>query len=206
MARDPKVFAAYGHDLLWCLYSIASTSANPELSRTVWSAAIERARKYRQLYPTLPADVGARELIAWAFGSYAADMIGVRRAAARFRAEDFLLFDRRASLRPTTSPMPASAAARRIRADAPYTANAAGSSLCAAAKTSGIPPSSPRTPAIATASFWARVTATCCAGPPCAGNADFADMVYAATHLVHTLNDYSRYLLAPQSSRMNSHY
>src|SRR5690349_4306674 len=51
IARDQASFAEYGHDLLWCLYEVARTSADPGLRRIAEAAAIENARKYRRLHP-----------------------------------------------------------------------------------------------------------------------------------------------------------
>jgi hypothetical protein len=111
MARDPKIFNDHGADLLWCLYGIASTSADSELSRIAWEAARERAREYRRLNPALPSDAQAPDVFERANGSYHADLIGVpdsavkeqiRRAAARFSPQDFLMVrsrQRAASLR-----------------------------------------------------------------------------------------------------------
>lgn len=101
-SRDPKVFEDYGADLLWCLYSFARTSADPEVSRMAWQAARERALEFRRLYPAVRDDWGPDDVAWLAHGSYSADMIGVRddsvkqqirRAAARYTPEDFLCYD-----------------------------------------------------------------------------------------------------------------
>ena len=213
-ARDPKVFMEYGADLLWCLYSIASTSADPELSETAWSAARERAREYRRLHPVVPDDVGPDDVATLANGDYSAEVIGVpdesfkdqiRRAAARFTPQDFLWYD------PVREPPPS---------DVPNTCsrcglvNNRGAKIC---RRCGGPLKmqsrydvwldslintwlGDRYGVVLGAHYsdvigWAPLMRPY---RPRAGNPEFIQTVYAVTHIVYTLNDYSKYQLSPR--------
>src|SRR5205085_5062088 len=109
-ARDRANFADYGGDYVWCFYTIAAASADPEVRRAARRMGLERARTWRRAHRTLPADADAATIADFIFGCDAADSIGVRdvrlkavlrRAAARFTAREYLAFD------PRTEPPPA---------------------------------------------------------------------------------------------------
>src|SRR5947208_12467431 len=55
-ARDRANFADYGGDYVWCFYTIASASADPEVRRAARRMGLERARTWRRAHRTLPAD------------------------------------------------------------------------------------------------------------------------------------------------------
>jgi hypothetical protein len=101
-ARVPRNFAAHGDDYLWCFHTIAATSADPKLAAMARRMGEERARAWRHLHPKVPPNADVEDLSSLAFGSHAADQLGLRdarmreqleRAAARFGPIDFLSFD-----------------------------------------------------------------------------------------------------------------
>src|ERR1700676_3673926 len=110
VASDPKVFADWGHDLLWCLYTISDTAKDTKLRETARKMGHERALEWRRIHAAVPTPIGADELSDLVYGSDAADRLGARdpgfkqqarKAARSFSATDFLLFD------PVREPPPA---------------------------------------------------------------------------------------------------
>jgi len=101
-ACDRDHFETYGHDYLGCFHCIASTSKDVRLSRMARRMGQERARYWRREHAKLTPDVDADEVAYLVFGSYAADKLGVpdkafkervRAAAQRFGPHDYLGFD-----------------------------------------------------------------------------------------------------------------
>ncbi len=213
MARDAKVFEDYGADLLWCLYSIARTSADPEVSRIASAAARERALEFRRLYPKVRDDWGADDIAWMAHGSYSADMIGVRddsvkeqirRAAAKYTAEDFLWYD--PAREPPPSDVPAACRCGRLNWRGVKVCTRCGAKLEMQSRYD----------------VWLDSLVTTWMGerygvrfgaryndvvawaprlrpyPPHKDNPEFYPAVYAVTHVIYTLNDYSMYRLAPR--------
>jgi hypothetical protein len=112
-ARDPSNFETYGSDYLWCFYTVGASVSDPSLRAAARRMGVERAREWRRTHRRLPEDADAGAVIDYAFGGDAADSLGVhdpalkrqiRRAAARFDARDFLLFDPRAEPPPADVP------------------------------------------------------------------------------------------------------
>lgn len=108
-ACDPEHFAAYGYDYLCCFQSIASTSKNSMLRCLAREMGRERALRWRQDNPEVPSDASADDIAYLVFGSDAADRLGIRdrkfkdqmrNASARFTARDYFEFD------PATEPPP----------------------------------------------------------------------------------------------------
>jgi hypothetical protein len=102
VACDPECFEAYGHDLLFCFYTIASNSKELSLRRAARRMGRERARLWRRENSFVPQGATAHDLSNLVFGSDAADRLGVkdarlksqiRRALKGFAAEDFYGFD-----------------------------------------------------------------------------------------------------------------
>lgn len=207
-----KNFTAYGSDYLWCFYTLSEALEDREARSLARSMGRERARRWRTLHPSLPAYADAGTIADYAFGSDAADSLGlrderlkeeIRRAAARFNARAFLLFD------PQTEPPPADVPAE---CDFCHAYNVRGASVCRNCK---------RALRMRTrADVWYDALITSYSGehygvllgakyadvlkwlptlrPYGKANRksdEFYDTVYAITHVVYTLNDYSLYRL-----------
>ena len=152
------------------------------------------------MHPGVPGDAGADDISDLAFGSAAAERLGVsdagmkeqlHRAAARFSAVDFLRFDAPREPPKDTSEPCENCASPKIRSrydvwlDAlvtTYTGDSYGIRL-------GVP--------YRDVIRWVTAMRPY---PPRAGlsNGAFLDVVYAITHVVYTLNGYGTYRLAPQ--------
>ncbi len=182
-ASDPKNFSDWGHDLLWCFYTISATAKDPQLRQDAKRMGHERAEEWRRIHPTVPPEADADDVATLVFGSDAAERLGVpdarmkqalRVAAARFSAVDFLDFD----------PAGAAVPSYDTWSDAlitAYSGDRYGVTLGASYPEvfrwiSRLRPYPPR------ASLTKR---------------EFLDVAYAITHIVYTLNDYGTYLLSP---------
>jgi hypothetical protein len=215
-ATDSKNFTEYGPDYLWCLYSIASTSRDPALARRAMTMGRERAAVWRRENPGLPAHADADEIATLAFGAYAAEQLGfpnsrlkedIRRAAPHYTAQDYLSFD------PTREPPPS---------DVPETCrkcsheNPRGATVCrhCSAKLTmesrygvwydalittyagdlyGVTLGAPYSAVIR----WLPAMRPY-RGPEGGADREFYDIAYAITHVIYTLNHYSRYSLSPR--------
>lgn len=215
IARDPRVFDEYGSDLLNCFYFIASTSDDRDLRRRSQEMGVERARHWRRSCPAPPPDADADTLIDLVYGSLAAGWLGVRddeferqlRAAAwRIPPCDFLWFD------PAAEPPPA---------DVPEQCdcglwNKRGRKVCRGCRKRLSMMTRYRvwyytlmqtyTADRHGFNFGARYADVLKWLPEMrpyrasegGANEDFYDTVYAVTHIVYTLNDYSIYQLSPR--------
>ncbi|HEU4594885.1 MAG TPA: hypothetical protein VFS10_06925 [Pyrinomonadaceae bacterium] len=216
-AREEKHFGLYGSDYLWCFYSVGASVKDVGVRRLAWRMGRERARVWRREHRSLPEDADAGTVLDFVFGNDAADSLGVRdggrlkaqlrRAAAGFKAQDFLLFD------PLKEPPPGDVpkACEFDKKESPrgsreclrcwrplkmrsrydvwydalittYTGERSGVRLGAA---------------------YADVLKWLPSLRPYRGreggaNEDFHDTVYAVTHIVYTLNDYGQYRLSPR--------
>lgn len=215
VACDPAHFAEHGSDLLNCFYFISTTSLDPDLRRAARRMGRERTRQWRRDHPQLPSSADADTVLDFIQGSYAADRLGLpdrslkeqlRRAAASFTAQDYLSFD------PRVEPPPA---------DVPWQCdcglwNERGRKTCRDCRR--------RLAMMCRHAVWcdalmrtytgtrygvtvgapyAQVLKWLPAMRPYRGreadaNPDFYDTVYAVTHVVYTLNDYSLYRLSPR--------
>ena len=108
-AGVPANFSEFGSDYLYCFYSIAATARDPELQEAARRAGIRSADRWARMYGTVPEDAGSDYIADLVFGWLAASGLGqddagikpvLKRAAARFGAIDYLLFD------PTKEPPP----------------------------------------------------------------------------------------------------
>ena len=209
-ALDRDNFEAYGSDYLWCFYTVSAGVSDPALRRTARRMGVERARHWRRTHRALPAQASADEVINFAFGSDAADSLGVRddglrrqirRAASRLSARDLLLFD--PSKEPPPRDVPEACEFDRVT-------NARGATVC---RRCGRPLRMRSRydvwyDALITAYVGDRYGARLGAaygdvlkwlpslrpyrGSEAAANAEFYDTVYAITHVVYTLNDYGQ--------------
>jgi hypothetical protein len=214
VARDPRHFSEYGSNLLYFFNFVASTSKASRLREAAREMAGEHSRRWRGVRGPLPPDADAETITDFVLGGHAAQRLGVRdpaakeqvrRAARRFRAEDFLLFD------PCAEPPPG---------DVPDQCdcgvwNERGRMRCWGCRG--------KLSLMSRYRVWCIVLTTAYCGE-CFGvrlgaryadviqwlpamrpyrgrddgaNPDFYDTVYALTHLVYTLNDYGRFRLSP---------
>lgn len=209
-------FEDYGHDYLWCFYSLSAAVSDAEVRRTARRMGMERARFWRLTHRTVPPDADAGMINNLAYGNDAADSLGVydhrlkeqlKRAAPRFKARDYLLFD------PLREPPPVDVPDECKRCGAN---NGRGATACFVCKTR----LSMRTrydvwyDALITAYVGDRSGITLGArymdvlkwlptlrpyrASPSDEGEEFHDTVYAITHIVYTLNNYSQYKLSPQ--------
>jgi hypothetical protein len=213
-ARDPRVFDAHGSDLLNCFQLIASTSDDRDLRRRARETGAERARHWRRSYPAVPHDADAADLMDLVYGSLAADGLGVRdegfekklrEALGRIKPSDFLWFDPAAEPPPSDVPEQCGCGLWNERGRkvcqgcrrrlsmmtrykvwyytlmATYTADRHGFDFGARYSDAlgWLPAMRPYS------------------GREGGANEDFYDTVYAVTHVVYTLNDYSTYQLSP---------
>ncbi len=101
-AQDDANVSRYGADLLWCFYTIAHTASDHELSESAGRMGRELAQRWRKSHRHVPTDASAADIFLLVTGAYSADRLGfpdrrfkaeVRRAAAKFSAQDYLGFD-----------------------------------------------------------------------------------------------------------------
>ena len=215
-ACDAKNFSAWGHDYLWCFYCIASTSRDAKLGAAALRMGRERAAVWRREHPDVPGDADADDIGYLAFGSYAADRLGlpderlkvrIARAAPRFPVKDFLLFD--PAVEPPPSDVPESCSRCKFY-------NARGVTICrrCGSKTTFRSRYGVWYDALITAYSGDKFGVTLGApfsdvfrwrsamlpyrGSEGGRNPDYDDTVYAVTHVVYTSNDYSTYRLSPR--------
>ncbi|MGB7922288.1 MAG: hypothetical protein WCF57_03500 [Pyrinomonadaceae bacterium] len=215
-ALNRRNFAEYGHDYLWCFYTIGASTRDATLRRMAHRMGVERARVWRRDHPVLPEDADAGTISNYAFGCDAADSLGVRddrikeqmkRAAPRFTARDYLRFD------PVNEPPPGDVPDACGYCEA---GNVRGSKTCHVCHK----PLKMRTrydvwyDALITAYVGERYGVMLGAryadvlkwmptlrpyrGSEGGANPEFYDAVYAVTHIVYTLNNYSMYRLSPR--------
>lgn len=113
IASNPKYFSRWGHDLLWCLYTISNTAKNPQLRKMAYRLGQERAREWRRAHVE-PATDNPDELFLFVYGADGADrLLGVgdpslkgrlQEIAQRFSAVDFFEFDPKREPPPTDLP------------------------------------------------------------------------------------------------------
>jgi hypothetical protein len=210
----PKNFEMYGHDYLCCFYCIGATSRNTDLRRIARSLGRERARQWRREHRSVTRNADATEVANLIMGSDAADRLGVRdtslkeqlrKIAAQFRATDYFDFE------PASEPPPID-----VPEDCDCGAwNPRGRNKCKACKR----------PLTMYSRYWVwlnAITLTYTAerfgvrfgstfrdvlkwlpvmrrypNYDNGDNPDFFWAIYAVTHVVYALNDYSSYRLSP---------
>ncbi|MFL6208330.1 MAG: hypothetical protein ACJ74W_05740 [Pyrinomonadaceae bacterium] len=213
-ACDAENFAECGSDLLNWFYLVADRAKDIELKRRARALGRERARHWRRAHRSVPTGADADDVFHLVFGSDAADRLGVRdpvftrqlrRAVRQFQVCDYLWFDPAAEPPPVDVPDKCACgiwnerglkkcprcrrrlqwltrykvwyiALIRTYVAACYSVSL-GASYRAALKWLPYirPYQSSRNP----------------------DHPDFYDTVFTVTHVVYTLNDYGRYLLAP---------
>jgi hypothetical protein len=217
----PENFAMYGHDYLGCFHCIASTSKDANLRRVARKMGQERAIQWRREHPKVPADANADVIADLVFGGYAADQLGVRvndlkeqilEVADRFDAHQYLGFDAAAEAPPPDVPEECECGADNTR----------GRKTCHRCKK--------RLTMMSPYGVWLDALIRSYMGERYGvklgarfadvikwlptmrpyptyddgDNPDFHWAIYAVTHVVYTLNDYSCYSLSP--SRLPQEY
>jgi hypothetical protein len=214
---DRKNFEDYGQDYLWCFYTLSRAVKDESVRREAGRMGLERARLWRSLHRFVPADADAADITDLAYGNDAADSLGVydaelkrqlKRASPNFKARDYLLFD------PVNEPPPADVPDECERCGA---ANVRGAKVCFICKAplvmrtrydvwydaliityvgdrSGVPLGAHYVEVLK----WLPSLHPFSASPQGEGEGEeFHDTVYAITHIVYTLNNYSQYKLSP---------
>jgi hypothetical protein len=101
-ANNPVAFAGHGGDLMWCFYTIAHTSSDPQLRLSALRMAYEAATKWRKANRHVPKDAAPDTIGDLVGTAYIADRLGfpdplykaeLRRAAQRYTVMDYLGFD-----------------------------------------------------------------------------------------------------------------
>jgi hypothetical protein len=217
VACDPEHFADYGTDLLFFFNTVSSTSKDVNLRKLARKMARDRFRQWKLEYQKLPPDADADTIIEYYHESSTAELYGVRNktlkkqlreAAKRFTAKDFLWFDPHTEAPPTNVPDFCDCG----------TTNERGSKRCSNRKCRSRLTMMTRyevwyyslTRAYCAKSYglvlgasYADVLKWLPALRPYRGrendkNPDFADTVYAISHVVYTLNGYGVYTLSPR--------
>ncbi|MCA1592890.1 MAG: hypothetical protein LC754_09620 [Acidobacteria bacterium] len=215
-AREPENFKEYGEDLVWWFGVTSGVMRDPALRRMARRMGVELALRWRREHRTVPRGADADTIAELVSGDNAASSLGVRAArlkeqlrfaASRFSAREYLKFD------PLTEPPP-----NDVPEECEYdqTENPRGATVCAVCHR----PLAMKSrydvwyDALITAYIGERARIKLGAsyadvlkwlpslrpyrGREQDANTDFIDSVYAATHVVYTLNDYSRYRLSPR--------
>jgi hypothetical protein len=215
LARDPASFGEWGGDLLSCFWFISTTSLDPALRALARKMGRERARRWRAHYARLPGTPNTDKIIDHLFGTIAADGLGLpdaallqqlRDSASRFTARDFLCFDPAAE--PPPSDVPDQCACQ--------TWNERGRKRCIRCLkklpmmnrykvwyTALIATYNGEISGVRLGASYADVIKWLPAMRPYRGreggaNSAFYDTAYAVTHVVYTLNHYSRHRLSPR--------
>ena len=214
VASDAEYFAEYGSDLLSCFHFISHTSRDAQLRRRAREMGRERALRWRR-DAHLPADADADTVIDLVHGTLSAAGLGypdeafdrrLREAVGNFTARDFLCFD------PTVEPPPRDVpdqcecglynergrkrcrqCRRRLTMASRYETWCYALMRVYTGELFGAP----------AGSRYADVLKWLPSMRPYRGaeggeNPDFYETVYAVTHVVYTLNDYSVYRLSPR--------
>jgi len=216
-ALKPRNFRDYGPDYIWCFYTLSEAFRDEKASSTARRMGLERAHFWRRTHRFVPADADAGLISELAYGDDAATSLGLRddhlraqlkRAAPRFKARDYLLFD------PRTEPPPSD-----VPDECEYCGaddNPRGSLVCHVCKhrlvmrtrydvwydalittyvgdRSGITLGAHYVDVLK----WLPTLRPYHASRNDPDDAEFYDTVYAIAHIVYTLNNYSQYSLSP---------
>jgi hypothetical protein len=215
IALNRHSFAHHGSDYLWCFYTLSVAVRDENLKLMAHRMGVERARYWRRLHRSLPRYADVNTIYDYVSGSDAADDLGVpdeklkeqiRRAAHRYSARDYLLFD------PLTEPPPAD-----VPDDCEYdgAVNPRGSKVCHVCKRplemrsrydlwceALIVAYSGDRYGVELGAHYADVLKWLPAMHPYRGsenetNSEFFDTANAVTHIIYTLNNYTQYRLSP---------
>lgn len=210
---DAATFTDYGGHLLLALTLIATTSSDASVSATARRMALERAHHWRKGWPASRAVLSADTAMQAVIAIFACERLGIESRSIRddlatavrtYRTEDLLYFD--ASVEPIPGDVPRECGCGHV--------NLRGSRKCARCS-SGLE-------CLSRYEIWyyaltsvyfceqcgielpvtfARVLERLAELRPYPkpGSPGFYHAIYAATHLVYTLNGYGTFLLPPMS-------
>lgn len=216
-SRAPANFAKYGEDYLLCFYNVATTSKDPALARLALGMGREIAAHWTRDNAVLPANPRPDTIVSYAFGGYFARKLGspapqlegqIRRAAARYTAQDYLKFDPRREPPPGDVPEDCPKCARVnprgatkcFRCGAPLRFRSGYSvwldallisytgKLCGVTFGASYPEVVQLAPAMRPYPLRSDLTGD-----------EFDDVVYCVTHLIYTQNDYNHRRLSPRN-------
>ncbi len=216
IACDAAYFADYGSDLVSCFYFISATSQDSQLRTMARKMGRERARQWRQDYPSLPKKVDADVIADFAHGSYAAARLGIadealrqqmRRAAKRFSPQDYLWFDPKFEPPPGDVPevcdcglynlrgrKTCRGCRRRLKMTSRYWVLMDALVKSYTGERYGVMVGASYADVIKWLPFMRPYQTQNDEGD----DAEFYEKIYAITHVVYTLNDYSLYRLSPR--------
>jgi hypothetical protein len=214
-ACNPEHFQAYGADYLGCFYCISATSSDTGLRHVARTLGRELARQWRRDHAKVPITADADDVAALVFGSDAADRLGVRdnafkeqlrKLAGNFDVRDYMFFDPATEPPATDVPMECDCGATNRRGQescrrckrqlAMYSAYWVWFIALTRSYTG-------ERHGIRLGSSFRRVLKWLPAMRPYPSpddtedGVDFYWAVYAVTHIVYALNDYSSYKLSP---------
>jgi hypothetical protein len=215
IADNPKYFARWGHDLIWCFYTISASARSEKVRAMALKMGQEHARQWRHDHPEPPTK-DPDELFNFVSGEKSADaLLGdsdpalqqrVREAASHFSAVDFLGFDPKIEPPPSDIPESCEGCTRRDARHTPcpkctskdfrskYAVWLDALIVTYSGKLYGVPLGATYEDVMR----WISVMRPY----PSASRIDedhFDDIIYAITHVVYTLDDYEYYSLSPQS-------
>lgn len=217
IARKPRHFSRCSDDLLYFFYHVALTARDPKLRRTAHQMGVESFSRWRNKYQSLPVDANVDTIIDYFHADSTAEQFGlrnkslkqqIRKATKRFTAADFLWFDPLRESPPNDVPE---------LCDYCDAWNARGRKRCSWCRH--------KLTMMTRYQVWyySLIRAYCAAvygivlgagyldvlkwlpalrpyptrPSESAGDPDFADSIYAISHIVYTLNDYGRFRLSP---------
>ena len=112
-ARVDENLDLYGHDYLFCLQWISSTSQDANLSNSAQNMGRECAGRWRSIHSSIPDEMDANVIANLLMGDLAADHFGIRdasltsqikKAAQQFTSYDYFSFNPAAEPPPTDVP------------------------------------------------------------------------------------------------------
>ena len=216
IARKPRHFAKCSDDLLYFFYHVALTAGDRRLRKTARDMGKESFGRWRNNYHTLPRNAGPDTIIDYFHADSTAEQFGrrnrtlkgqIRQAIKSYTAVDFLWFD------PLNEAPPEDVPELCDNCDA---WNERGRKRCGSCRRrltmmtryqvwyySLIRAYCAETYGIVLGAGYADVFKWLPALRPYRGkegkdNPDFADSIYAISHIVYTLNDYGVYRVSPR--------
>jgi hypothetical protein len=212
LSAEKKCFADYGSFLICCFALVAATSRDPKLRRLGRDRAKQLLRRWSRLHPSLPADASSDLLFEFILLRYAKRRLGLRDsagaadlkiAARKFSASDLLGFDPVKESPPDDLPYPCDClfqnprgrkackqCKRRLRIRSRYKVWMEALANTYVAERAGVPFGASYADVLRWLPFMR----------PYPGSDEdeevLRDAIYAVTHVVYTLNDYSTYRLS----------